>query len=124
MTFYLKRRREVRPRLGNAPQREYPKHKRWVRGFCCAVFEASRGACSGKIEAHHLRTAANSGKSIKPHDANCVPLCALHHAEYHTMGRDSFARQYQIDLGKIALTLARQSPVREVQEFARTMERE
>jgi len=50
------------------------------------------------IEAAHIRTAANSGIAVKPHDAFCVPLCQAHHKVQHRIGHPRFDARYGIRL--------------------------
>lgn len=51
----------------------------WVkRQRCCA---GERGRCQGGIEAHHA--AIRSGLALRGHDRTCVPLCSLHHRNWH-----------------------------------------
>lgn len=109
--------RRTKPRSGieRAPKREWPRHQRFVRSRACAV-----PGCPNKAVCAHLRTAANSGKGLKPADWYTVPLCNAHHAEQE--GRtESFGRKYGIDLWEIAATLAQYSPdvaMREVMRAA------
>lgn len=83
-----------------------PGHLKFVRGFVCACMDAG---CSGRIEAHHIRTAATAGVGIKPGDEWAVPLCDLHHREIHSMGQDTFAEKRKVDLPSVAEKLARAS---------------
>jgi len=91
--------RPKKPRAGqNLPFLAY------VRTQPCACKGRS---CIGGMEAHHLRTAENSGTSIKPKDlGSVVSLCLGHHREYHAIGRDTFAAKYNVDLPLIAARLA------------------
>lgn len=41
--------------------------------------EADR--CAGAVQAHHAGT--NRGMSQKAEDRTCIPLCVLHHTEWH-----------------------------------------
>jgi hypothetical protein len=83
-----------------------PEHLKWIRGLLCSVPD-----CTGiTIQAHHVRTAANSGTSIKPGDEWAVPLCASHHNELHDKGRKFFAHKYGVNLEIKAAEMAEQSP--------------
>jgi hypothetical protein len=62
------------------------------------------------MHAHHVRTAANSGKGTKPSDLATVALCAAHHSEFHTGGGKTFEAKYGLDLLELAEGLAKQSP--------------
>ncbi len=99
-----KRRKPQKSGIRRAPQREWPRHRKFVRLHECSV-----PGCPGRAVCAHLRTAANSGKALKPADWFTVPLCNDHHAEQE--GRtESFCRKYGIDLWEIAAVLARRSP--------------
>ena len=50
------------------------------------------------VEAHHVRLACNSGTGIKPGDVWALPLCKLHHLEYHQIGKDTFFERHGIDV--------------------------
>lgn len=90
--------RPKRPKLGDSQP-----FLAYVRSLPCSC----RGkTCLGPIQAHHLRTAANSGTSIKPQDIGfCAPLCLGHHHEFHLIGRHTFAEKYGVDLTEIAAKL-------------------
>jgi hypothetical protein len=70
------------------------RHLAWLRTLSCVV----PGCLNRRIEAHHIRTAANSGVGMKPDDRFAVPCCFDHHREYHTHGRKTFERKYGLDL--------------------------
>ena len=73
------------------------KHLVWVRQQVCCV-----PGCAGPAEAHHVRTAANSGTGLKPRDRESVPACWSHHRELHDVGRLTFERRHRINLAEIA----------------------
>jgi len=91
-------------------QREWPRHRRFVRSFGCSVPLCMTNTA---IEFAHLRSAANAGTALKPHDAFGVSLCGAdpargiegHHAEHR-----SFQQKYKTDLYAIAAELVRASP--------------
>lgn len=62
-------------------------------------------------EPHHVRTAANSGTGMKPPDTETVPLCRVHHDEYHLQGGKSFEHKYGLDLAEEARFLASAPPM-------------
>lgn len=70
------------------------RHIDWVRNQPCCVPECGRWPS----EAHHVRTAANSGVGLKPDDSFTVPLCRYHHDAYHRLGRSTFERECHVDL--------------------------
>lgn len=57
---------------------------------------------------HHVRTQGAGGTA-----ETCVPLCRLHHSHTHSLGPDTFAITYTVDLSATARLLWDQSPVRE-----------
>jgi hypothetical protein len=83
----------------------FPVHEAFVRSQGCCV----PGCWCGPVEFAHQRTAANSGKSDKPHAAYGIPLCRDHHVEQHR-GVLTFGRKYHIDLWRIAAGLVSRSP--------------
>jgi hypothetical protein len=84
-----------------------PKHLAWIRCQPCAVEGLF---CGGIIHAHHVRTAANSGTAMLPPDDETVPLCAIHHAEFHRAGAQTFQDAYDVDLKRVARDLRALSP--------------
>lgn len=80
-------------------------HLDFVREFGCSV----PGCGSTMIDAHHVRTAANSGKGMKPADRWVVSLCHDHHMELHR-GDKTFEAKYGLDLKEMAEEFARKSP--------------
>jgi hypothetical protein len=80
-------------------------HLTFVRSQGCIVHTKARTECRGPIEAHHVRTAANSGIGIKPPDTAVVGLCTLHHRTLHAAGRRTFETTYGIDLTEEARRL-------------------
>ena len=81
------------------------KHLHWLRMQLCCV-----PGCIEAAEAHHVRTAANSGTGLKPPDRDAVNLCHAHHMELHSVGRKTFERRHSIDLESLAAELASVPP--------------
>jgi hypothetical protein len=105
-------RKRQRPKSGieRAPQREWPRHRRFVRSFECAV-----PGCHGKAVCAHLRTAANAGTALKPADWFTVPLCDEHHKEQE--GRTgTFERRHGLNLFALAAELAARSTDQKMKE--------
>lgn len=100
------RRKPFRSNILRGPRRIWQRHRKFVRSFQCCV----PGCEQGPIEFAHVRTAANAGKSLKPHDAFAVALCSEHHRLSHSIGDRSFERRFGIDLMKLAAEFARRSP--------------
>lgn len=101
-----RRRKVVKSGIARGPRREWPRHRAFVRSHHCCV----PGCEGGPIEFAHIRSAANSGTGIKPHDAFGVSCCRSHHAEQHRIGQPAFERKYGIDLGAIAAAFVKASP--------------
>ena len=112
LQFTLPRRRKVtKSGILRAPVRVWNRHRAFLRRHHCVVAGCDRVP----IEVSHLRSAANAGTGLKPHDADAVPMCGgigpeSHHAEYHRIGHDSFSKKYNLDLWSIAKALANISP--------------
>lgn len=100
------KRKPVKSGIERALKREWPRHRKFLRSFQCVV----RGCEDGPIEVSHIRTAANAGTGIKPHDSSAVPMCHAHHLLYHERGHDTFTNLFQLDLAAIAATFTRMSP--------------
>lgn len=93
-----------RPKSGiiRAPQRVWPRHRRFVRGHSCSVPGCNTGA---PIDFAHLKTRGSGGG-----DEYGVSLCRIHHIEQHTMTVEAFGRKYGIDLWKLAEEFVARSP--------------
>lgn len=106
------KRSRQRSGIMRGPQREWPKHRRFVRSHGCCV----PGCQDGPIEAHHMRSSANAGTGLKPHDRFLVSLCAAHHRELDDVsgGIETFQRRYGIDLWALAEEFARRSTDQEM----------
>jgi hypothetical protein len=107
MTFLLPaKRQKVRSGIARAPQREWPRHRRFVRSHACCVPNCP----GGPIEFAHIRLGAHSGMSQRPHDWHGISLCAAHHRDAHQHGEETFAKAHKLDLQKLAAEFARLSP--------------
>ena len=100
--------KRIRERSGilREPPREWPRHRAFLRRHHCCV----PGCEQLPIEVAHVRSAANSGTGLRPHDSSAVPLCHEHHAEQHRIGQPAFERRYRIDLAALAADFTRLSP--------------
>lgn len=104
------RRKPMKSGIARAPRREWPRHRSWVRKHECVAAMAGVDDCAGEIEFAHVRSAANSGTGLKPHDASGVSCCRFHHAEIHRIGQPAFERKYLLDLANLAAEFAKASP--------------
>jgi hypothetical protein len=100
------RRERQRSGISRGPQRQWPRHRAFLRRHRCVV----PGCLAEPIEVSHLRTATNAGTGLKPHDAFAVSMCGIHHREYHNSGHASFERRYRLNLGLLAAAFVRESP--------------
>jgi len=102
------KRRKHRAMNVQAPARvDCAGHLKWVRGHICLVEGVNGHTCSGRIEAHHVISRGAGGG-----DEQVVPLCSGAHDDGHLRGWDTFARDYGVDLDKIAAAFWQQSPHR------------
>lgn len=113
-----KRRPPTRSGIQRAPERVWPRHRKWVRSHGCCV----PGCEDGPIEFAHVRSAANSGTGLRPHDAFAISLCRAHHAEQHRIGVKSFEDKYNLDMGLAAIEFTRKSPDRAMRESLKLAE--
>lgn len=101
----IRRRPKVKSGIERAPKREWPKHRKWVRGHKCLVLP-----CGNRdIECAHVRAGTDGGTALKPSDWWCVPLCDFHHNLQHQIGEPLFERTYGLDLKAEARKLAERS---------------
>lgn len=111
------KRKPAKSGVMKGPKREWPRHRSWVRKHMCCVPDCEQGP----VQFAHVRSAANAGTGIKPHDAWGVSLCFVHHSEQHRTGDITFSEKHGINLLQLAFEFARKSPVSEVQEFSKEM---
>ena len=115
--MHPKRRKPPKSGIQRAPRREYPGHRKWIRGCECAVNDFGRCTIQlveSRIECAHVRIGADGGLSKKPSDFFTYPLCHYHHAEQHQVGEPAFEKRYRPYFPKglraTALEYARRSP--------------
>jgi len=95
---------------------EWEEYREYIRKVRCAICQHTRetdmnGDPIEEIEtapslvrvsdAHHLTSKGARG----PDAENLVPLCRVHHTEFHAMGVDSFQLHYNFNLGSAARLL-------------------
>jgi hypothetical protein len=71
------------------------------------------------IEVSHLRTAANAGTGIKPHDGFAVSMCHGHHMEFHQHGPMIFEARHKVNLKALAASFVKSSPDAEMRASLR-----
>jgi len=106
------RRKPFRKTIARGPRRLWPRHRAFIRQHHCVV----NGCAAEPIEVSHVRTAANAGTGLKPHDAFAVSMCFQHHWQYHRLGHLTFEGLYGLDLKAIAAEFVRRSPDRVMQK--------
>ena len=122
-----KKRERQRSGIARAPQREWPRHRKFIRSLECSVPGCTMEWRSTSlpyglgtvVECAHVRTATDGGASLKPADWWTLPLCGYHHRHQHQMGERLFEKRFAIDMKRIALALARQSPDVEMRKAMR-----
>lgn len=100
------RRKPKRSGIERAIKRVWPRHRSFLRSHHCVV----TGCMAEPIEVSHIRTAANAGTGLKPHDSSACPMCHGHHLEYHQDGHDTFEKRHGVNLKAMALEFTRRSP--------------
>ena len=113
----LPRRRVREPMMPErATQREFPRHRKFIRSLACSVASLT---CTSRIECAHVRHETDGGTGLKPSDWWTIPLCSWHHGVQHTLGESTFEKRYWINMKAIALGLARQSPDQDMRRIMR-----
>ena len=82
------------------PKYEDPEYLKKIEGLPCTI---GRG-CMGDVVAHHVKTKGAGGKD----KGGTIPLCFLHHSEWHDKGRIGFQMKYDLDAPKEAKLLEEQ----------------
>lgn len=100
-------RRKPKPSgIERAPQREWPRHRKFVRSHACCV----PGCENGPIEFAHVRQGHAAGTAQKPPDWLGISLCWEHHGIQHRIGHLAFDGNYQINSLQLAAEFAAASP--------------
>jgi hypothetical protein len=95
------------------PNGDWPEYRKFVGQIRCVVCQHSRGidADGNNVEevsykpelirvadVHHLTSRGAGGDDAE----NIVPLCRVHHGEFHSMGVNTFQLHYNVDLRFVA----------------------
>lgn len=67
------------------------KYLDWIKVLPCII------CFKPNAEPHHIPKDGNSGKGTKTDDIRAIPLCHIHHVEYHNNGKQSFAQKYNLN---------------------------
>ena len=90
--------------IGEPKRIRSKEHLRFVASQPCLICGRSPS------HAHHIRYAQSKGLSLKVSDEFTVPLCAIHHRQIHTTGKErEWWQEHNIDPLKIASGLWQQS---------------
>ena len=99
---YIKRQNK---RMFKGPEYEDPEYLKKIEALPCTIatlgVRATGGGCKGDVVAHHVRTKGAGGRD----KGGTIPLCFLHHSEWHDKGRTSFQMKYALDAPKEATLL-------------------
>jgi hypothetical protein len=110
MTFLLPaKRQKVRSGIARAPQREWPRHRRFVRSHECILAGRPNHACEGPVVCCHLRLGTDGAGALKPSDWWAWAGCDGAHRLQHQIGEIAFAALYKLDLKAVCLAFARAS---------------
>lgn len=112
----IRPRRQKREKMGvrDSAQFRCQGHLQWIRGCRCAMEGREGHACSGAIEAAHVRTGTDGGMGVKPSDYWTVPFCRDGaHVPQHAEGELAFERANKIDMKAMARQYAAISPHRQ-----------
>lgn len=118
LQYSLPKRRKVNKMGLREVRREFPRHRKFVRSHGCCVPECDRMP----IEFAHIRSAANSGVAVKPHDAFGISLCTEHHRYQHQVGQSAFEYEFKIDLARLAAEFVKRSPDTAMRESLKLQE--
>jgi hypothetical protein len=109
----LPKRRKA-PKMGVRVKPWWRSHSydQFVRGFECLA-AGKIDACSGHIEAAHVRHGTDGAGNEKPSDWWLVPLCWYHHQPVqHVQGELTFQAKYGIDMKAAAIGIWNKWPKR------------
>jgi hypothetical protein len=111
LQFSLPKRRPVAKfGIERAPQRIFPRHRRFVKSHCCVV----PGCDEQDVDFAHVKTVGSGGD-----DSQAVSLCRRHHSIQHALGIETFQIKYGVDLWAIAAAFVRASPDTAMRESLR-----
>ena len=91
--------------IGNWKQQTYrdPAYLQFIREQTCCVPICRVTPCNP----HHLNMKGthSGGMALKTSDYRTIPLCSMHHGEYHALGRTSMEQRYHIDFREILIDI-------------------
>lgn len=120
MTRLPQKRQRLRSGIERAPKREWSRHRIFLRSHHCVVPHCF----DGPIEVSHIRTAANSGTALKPHDCFAVPMCEAHHRCYHQYGHRTFEKATGVNLKALAAAFVKASPDKAMRDSLKLVDAE
>jgi len=73
------------------------RYLRWIRGLhCITCLTIGEHPLEGS-DPHHIPEKGFAAIGLKTSDLRAIPLCHIHHREYHQTGRESFKQKYRLD---------------------------
>lgn len=86
--------RTMKPQPKTVPVRD-PHYLAWIRTLPCIRCDRPSGF---PTEAHHQPAVGHSSVGSKCDDTRAIPLCTVHHAQLHRIGRRSFWGDFDVEL--------------------------
>ena len=81
----------------------------WIRMIPCIVCSIQSGYVpitnTAVSEPHHVEKEHNAAKGMKADDSRAIPLCKGHHNIIHHCGKETFIKEYNVELEEIILNL-------------------
>jgi len=79
-----------------------PERRAWVCSLPCSV----PGCWATRSVQAHVNPEGRPSGMARKHDASqIIPLCGIHHQEYHQIGQDSFNRRHNMDVDMCAMVI-------------------
>lgn len=72
----------------------------WIKILPCLVCTIKAGyipSLEFHSDPHHIPEKGGGSIGLKTHDNRAIPLCRLHHMEYHNLGKETFREKYNLD---------------------------
>jgi hypothetical protein len=91
-TLFLSRRSLLLKAVPKTKTTRDKKYLEWISTLKCAC-----APCRGLSVAHHCPEKGKGGVGIKTSDRRCLPLCVTHHFDVHALGKETFAKQHNLE---------------------------
>lgn len=76
------------------------KYLEWVRSLPCIVCTVQAGyipSMEFQSDPHHIPKKGHGAVGMKTCDSRTIPLCRLHHNQYHQLGRETFEESHNLN---------------------------